>query len=342
VLFAGDEMARLLTEKDVCLLMATYHRPDDIERTLRVLLEQENIPGEIVIIDQSKDDATRKICAKYTKRLPVKYMHIDTPSADISMNVGLRYAREKYRLIFTSGDDVDYLRGYFKMMLKEFNEHPEIIGVAGVEDPVDHDLSLLRNKVRNLILRLFFLPYWADHQFKVTGPYGQAASPNNAHPIRDATWLPGSSCCFRKEVYEHELWPELRGANVIDDILFSYKVYQRYGKGSMVIQPACKTIHRKSMVGRYPDRKRIFVNHEDHVFFYYQCFFSPLGTFKLAAAWAGIAVGNFLKFLARPCRESFLRFIYNLEAMHYCYQHRKEIKQGITRQFFDENLHMIV
>lgn len=335
-------MAQLLTEKDVCLLMATYHRPNDIERTLRVLLEQSNIPGEIIIIDQSKDDATKNICAKYKEKLPVKYMHIDTPSADISMNVGLRYAREKYRLIFTSGDDVDYLGGYLTELLKEFNDHPEVIGVAGIEDPVNHDLSLLKNKIRNLILRLFFLPYWKDHQFKVTGPYGQEASPRNIRPIRDASWLPGSSCCFRNEVYEHELWPELRGANVIDDILFSYKVYQKYGKGSLVVQPACKTVHRKSMTGRYPDRKRIFVNHEDHLFFYYQCFFNPLGTFKLATALMGIALGNFLKFLAQPHRENFLRFVYNLEAMHYCHQHRKEIMHGITRRFFDDNLRMIV
>ena len=60
-----------LTEKDVCLIIPTYNRADDVYRTLSKLMENKNIPGKVIIIDQSKNDLTRKVVSNFNKKTVV-------------------------------------------------------------------------------------------------------------------------------------------------------------------------------------------------------------------------------------------------------------------------------
>ncbi|MEI6058773.1 MAG: glycosyltransferase, partial [archaeon] len=59
------------SEKDVSVVIATYCRPEEMDRTLSKLIENSNLPGQIVVVDQSPDDKTKKVCQKYSKSLPI-------------------------------------------------------------------------------------------------------------------------------------------------------------------------------------------------------------------------------------------------------------------------------
>jgi glycosyltransferase involved in cell wall biosynthesis len=151
-------MEKRLTKKDICLCIATYNRSDDIKKTLESLQKNKNIPGEIVIIDQSKNDKTKIVCREYKrKKFPIKYLYIDTPSADISMNIGLKYAREKYPLIATAGDDVDFLEGYFEEILKIFNKDSKIMAAGGIDTAKDTPVfGKEEGKFFKIFFKIFF------------------------------------------------------------------------------------------------------------------------------------------------------------------------------------------
>ena len=59
---------------------------------------------------------------KYSRKLPIDYFHSNIPSANITNNIGIRKARDKYALILTAGDDVDFIDEYFKEMAEYFNK----------------------------------------------------------------------------------------------------------------------------------------------------------------------------------------------------------------------------
>ncbi|MDD5012052.1 MAG: glycosyltransferase [Candidatus Nanoarchaeia archaeon] len=330
-----------LTEKDTCLLIATYNRAEDIEKTFDSLIKNKNIPGKVVIIDQSKNEETKLVVNKYKKRLPIDYIYCNIPSADISMNMGIKKYRDKFPILITSGDDVDFLENYLDEVIKEFNNNPKIMAIGGkdISSGNSYNFDSPGNKIKNLILRIFFLPFKENHKFRITGPYGHTSSPIINENI-EVQWIPGVNTCWRSEIYKNYLWPEIKGYNVIDDIDSSYHVYKEYGKGSLMMIPKCRVYHRYSHAGRYDDKKRIFVNHEDHFSYFYMYFNNPLGKIKLFLSLAGIIIGNFLRFIFRPKKETFNGLVYNVQAIRYCLKNRKDIENKKYRLYLNEDLSM--
>lgn len=329
---------KLLTQEDVALVIPTYNRADDVERTLRILIKNKNVPGRVYVVDQSKDNKTKEVCKKYAKRCPVQYVFSDTPSSSRAENIGVRLAQRKYALILISGDDMDYLPGYMQNLVKEFNVHPEVMGLGGMDVQSGAARHVSRSRLATFLLNFFFLPSAEEHKFRVTGPYGLTSSPEIKRPIRDAQWIPGFNNCFRREVYAHYAFPESKGYNVLEDIDCTYTVYKKYGPGSLVITPACKVWHRESQAARYPPKKRIFVNHEDHFAFYYLHFHTPLGTLKMLWSLLGIVLGNIGRALDRREKQAFLHAGYVLQAILLAYRNRKYIKQGKFRTFLNDDL----
>jgi len=337
--FEKDKMKKL-TEKDVCMIIATYNRAEDLNRTLSTLIKNKNIPGKIIIVDQSKDDKTKKVVGEYKKKLPVEYIYCKIPSADISMNMGIKKARNKFELILTTADDVDFLVGYIKSALKEFNKHQEVMAIGGTNTLEEYNFTKLSSKLNNLLFKIFFLPFKENHKFRIIGPYGNTSSPKVEKEIKDAEWIPGFNMTTRSEVYKDYLWPEIRGYNVIDDIDSSYSIYRKYGKGSLVITPKCKVFHRFSQAARYAEKKRIFVNHEDHFSYYYRHFKNFGGTIKLIISLVGIILGNAIRLLIKPNKNNFLNLKFNIGAIAYCIKHKEDIKNKRYRTFLNKDLSM--
>mgnify|MGYP001565260491 CR=1 FL=1 len=328
-----------LTQKDIALIIPTYNRAADVERTLRILIKNKNVPGRVFIVDQSKENKTKNIVKKYSKRYPFQYVFSNKPSSSHAENIGVRLAQQKgFKLLLISGDDMDYFPGYMRNLLKEFNEHDELMGLGGMDVQSGAARHLQHSCLSNIFLNFFFLPYTENHKFRVIGPYGLTSSTIIKHPIRDAQWIPGFNNCFRSKVYEKYTFPESKGYNVLEDIDCTYTVYKKYGPGSLVITPACKVWHRESKVARYSTKKRIFINHEDHFAFYYRHFNTILGTFKMCWSIFGIILGNILRVLVQRRKQDFLHTKYVIQAIILAYRNRHLIKQGKFRTFLNDDL----
>jgi len=327
-----------LTEKDICVVIATYNRNEDLDGTLRVMHKEKNSPGRILVVDQSKDDKTKQVVNKHKKNLPVRYIHLKQPSSSMAKNRGINEAKKKYPIILILDDDVDMLRGFLANIAKIFNDNPKIMALGGVDPnpPVLNKNSTLSN----LVFKIFFLPANEHAKYKITGPYGVSSDPKVKGEIKDAQWLNGFNMAFRSEIFKNYKMPESKGYNVLEDIDSSYYIFRKYGSGSLLITPKCRVHHRFSGTARYAERKRIFVNHEDHMYFYYQYFNNFSGTLKMAWSLTGIVAGNVLRYIFKPNAENRSALKYNLQAISYSIKNRKDIRKGKLRRFLNDDLSM--
>lgn len=325
------------TEKDICIVIPSYNRPEDIQRTLSCMIKEKNIPGKIIVVDQSKDNKTEKVVEKFKNKLPVFFRHLNIPSSSIAINTGIKEARKEYKIVIALGDDVDIYNGYLKEILKEF-EDPKVMALGGVDMSIKEDKHSISKKIANMFLHFFLLPFNEKNKFRVLSPYGNTSTDKVTEVIRDAEWIPGFNTALRSKIFENYLMPEVKGYNVLEDIDNSYNIFRKYGKGSLVITPKCKVLHRYSQTARYNDKKRIFVNHEDHLIFYYKYFNNFTGTLKYFWNIIGIIIGNSLKALGNPKKDNRQRLQYNLDALFYIFKNRKRIKIGLTREFLNEDL----
>ncbi len=325
-----------LTEKDICIVIATYNRAEDIDRTLSTLIKNKNIPGKIIVIDQSKDNKTKKIVEKFKKNLPIEYVFSKIPSSSIAKNKGINLAKKKFELILILDDDVDLFENYFKEALKEFNKRPNLKCLSGV----DMRKNKIPSKLSTIWLRLFFLPYLKKNKVKVTGPYGNSIIANITKIIEDVEWIQGFNMFFRKKAFNNYSLQEIKGYNVIEDVDSSYRLFKKYGAGSLIITPKCKTYHRYSNIARYNERKRIYVNHEDHRYILYKYFPGLKNRIKFYWSILGIILGHLIRSLIKPTIQNRTYLKYNFNAIIYAYKNRNNIKKGIMREFLKKNLSM--
>ena len=331
----------MLTKEDLSIIIATYNRPKDINRTLKCIKKNGNIPKYIFVIDQSIDNETRNIVKRYSKYFNVKYIFSSIPSSSIAKNIGIVKSKKVgAKLIYIVDDDVGLREGCLDKVIKEFNSHPEVMGVTAADVSEKNNFNSFFYRINKAFLRFFFLPIKENHKFRMLGPYGNTGSPIIKIPIRDAEWLPGFNMCYRSSVFSDYKLPESLGYNVLEDIDSSYYVFKKFGSGSLVILPSGLSYHRFSKKARYAEKKRIFVNHVDHFYFYYKYFKTPIGTLKLFWSIIGIILGNFIRFLFNPQKKNYFLLKYNLEAIFYSFKNREKIRNGKLREFLNKDLSM--
>ncbi len=95
-----------------------------------------------------------------------------------------------------------------------------------------------------------------------------------------------------------------------------------------------------SLAERFPDKKRIFVNHEDHIAFYYRHFNTFTGTLRLFWEIWWIFILNLGRFYIFPRKENYQKISYFIQAIRYCLKYSSQIKKGKSRMFLNLDLSM--
>ena len=330
---------------DIGVVIPTYDRAYDVERTINVLLKNNNHPGAIYVVDQSHNDKTKKAIYKIRRKFKnIFFIRSKQPSTAIASNTGIELAKRKFKIVLMLDDDVDCPSGFFNGLLQEFNENEKVYGCAAWARGAGEEKNpnSIKNRATKAILNFFLLPSKTNMKFKVLGPYGNTGSYNPIFKrrIEDAEWLSGVNMCYKKEVFEDYKIPESIGYNLLQDMDASYYVFKKYGKGSLVITDKTEVIHRGSQVGRYPDYKRAFVSQEDRFIFYYRFFNDFLGTLKFGWSVFGLVLLKTFNLIFKPNSENFFKIKYFLESFWYCFKNRQNIRSGKYRAFLNKDTSM--
>jgi hypothetical protein len=98
---------------DISVILATFNRPEMLEKTLNgfLLLQEKNISWEIILVDNAGDPDTENIANKFTGKLPLKYLVVTKRGKNNALNRAISEAEGKL-FIFTDDDvlvDPDWL-----------------------------------------------------------------------------------------------------------------------------------------------------------------------------------------------------------------------------------------
>lgn len=131
----------------VSVIIPTYHRPELLLETVRSVWSQTDLPQEILIGDDSKDDLTQElICSRVIpdSPVPIRYFH-HKPSLREVKNVDFLYQQAESELILHLHDDDPIYPNCIKALKAPFATYPEIIASFGLQRIIDESGHLATN-----------------------------------------------------------------------------------------------------------------------------------------------------------------------------------------------------
>jgi GT2 family glycosyltransferase len=316
-----------IQNQKITVVIPTYNRPEDLRITLNSIIPLLAQINEVIIADQSKDDRTKKLI-RSLKNKKIKYYYSKIPSITIARNLGIKHASKASKFIGFIDDDVNLDKNYFNEILKVFENNPSAKGVSAFDNSPFRESALSK-----LTEKLFFLRRRTKEKAIIISAYGNLY-PLNLDKIISAQWLPGVNMCYRKEVFEEQMFDEhLLGYTIAEDTDFSYRLYKKY-PNSLFITPFAKIRHRGSQVERTPTEKMAYVNQVDHFYFFFKDMnISLLNRIKFAWSLMGISLLRTAKLVFKPNKDNYLKWKYFFSSLFYCLGNASIIKKGKLREF---------
>jgi glycosyltransferase involved in cell wall biosynthesis len=111
---------------EATVIICTYNRAADLEKTLSSLTAQETPPGlewELLVVDNNSKDNTAEIAKSFAGRLPLVYLHEPRQGKGNALETAIATARAPL-LIFTD-DDVDVHPGWVAAYVAAARKHPD-------------------------------------------------------------------------------------------------------------------------------------------------------------------------------------------------------------------------
>lgn len=303
------------------VVICTMNRPDSLERTLRTLVEQESIPSQVIVIDQSQSVITRERVQQvvdsvgdYTR---AECFHQEEPSLTRARNHGLSHCQ--YDVVAFCDDDIDVERTTIAEIHSTMQD-PDVAMIAGLDSCRSSESS---NRSA-LLGYMFCRKSWRRRrQGHVTlGMFGRL--PNQIHEDTATEWAMGFLCIFRKSLLSKWAlkWDEsLKGYAYPEDLDLSFGYWKRANADGLrcIVSPRVRVAHLVSPANRTPSftHTLMFVVHREYLSYKHSSHFRA----RLATRWAN--VGEFLRRL--PHRESALDL---LAAQWYCDRHRAYLRGG--------------
>jgi GT2 family glycosyltransferase len=229
-------------------IIPTKNRASELAIVARDLLNQTVLPAEIVIIDQSPDDAGRRLVMDLFQGAPpavrdsVRLQYVLDPSVSggsAARNRGIEIAAGDVWLFLD--DDVELENNFLEEVIAVFRERPDVTSVCGV----------ITNYVPppwpfRLWNRVFALGPFHDERQPI---YWNADRLRTSEPIR-VHKLNGGAMAFRAElIRDLRFDPNLTGVSLAEDVDFAARIEPAI----IVLAPRARLIHKRSPQGRATD-----------------------------------------------------------------------------------------
>jgi GT2 family glycosyltransferase len=262
----------------VSVLIPTKDRPADLVLSVRSLLAQSILPGELLIADQSGNDYGRAQVEKEFAEASevvkngVKLLHLIEPKIS-----GAAEARNRL-MNLASGDiwlflddDVSLEHNCIEKLLSVYLECLEVVGVAGI----------ITNYAKPALIERLWASAFARGPFRDERQpiYWKASSLVDSQPIR-VTKFTGACMSFKADAigtlrFDHKL----TGGSLAEDIDFCARLVPR----RLVIAPRARLVHRRSASNR--SRDHWLREHAQSAYYMYRRNWNRKLSGKLSFVW---------------------------------------------------------
>ncbi len=313
------------------IIIATKDRPNHIRRLLRLLSKQTFQNFEVIIVDESRDPATKKICEEFSKHLPIKYFHRKLGSLPRARNFGIKHANGE--IIIFMDDDIAFKKDFLEKLNSLFEEDKSIVGLQGIII----SKRLLYPLKRNALRKALMLSYIGGKSFSIRRS-GTATRPpvHTVHKRTITEWFEG--CCFavRSFVFKKINFDE----NPIfwafmEDLDFSYRL-SKLSAGKLVIEPKIKVYHLITEEARLADLQSHYMSLVYWAYFFFKNLRSSF--LNVLAFIYGFFIGELLLRIIRTVLnprdvKSIKLLLISLKAKKDVLLHLKELVSGNIKYF---------
>jgi GT2 family glycosyltransferase len=118
-------MPQPVVTPSISVIICTRDRPDSLEQTLKSVAAQDYAGFEVVVVDQSRDEQTRRLVARTRDSFSrLSYLHLEEPGLSRAYNAGI--GRTSSWLLAFLDDDVVAPSGWLRGIERAFADHPQI------------------------------------------------------------------------------------------------------------------------------------------------------------------------------------------------------------------------
>ena len=241
----------------ISVIIPTMNRPGSLDRTLNHIANANDVPQQIVVVDQSQDEDIRNQNESILKRYDIieskKYIYQSTPSLTKARNNGFSEADNE--IVVCSDDDVDVPTDIFTNIANLMN-NKHISMIAAIDDLTQHSKTSLGYLLGT---KSYFNRNIGHVTWSMLSRY-----PDDITSQIETQWAQGFFFVIRKSCMERWQiqWDEnLSSYAYAEDLDFSFSYYKAAKQEGMlcVLDPSIRVKHLATLEYRVPGSKSIYM-----------------------------------------------------------------------------------
>ncbi len=222
----------------VTVIIPTKNRPDDLRKAVQSILLQEQIPDQLIIVDQSEDDISLNMVTHLlnNKSLELTYIHDSSISGLVdAKRVGVE--NSKHKIVCFLEDDIILDSSYIQEVLIGFKNNADMLACSGIitNQPWSSPIYIFFHD-------LFFRGIYFDPRIKI-------AMSKSSQAMVQCDVLSGGLSCWRLMVFDSVKFDVDNGFFMLEDIDFSTRAAKIYGS-KLFVNKRAKLEHKWSPVNR--------------------------------------------------------------------------------------------
>jgi GT2 family glycosyltransferase len=246
----------------VSVVIPTRDRSTDLSDLLSSILNQDYLPVETIVVDDSLLNTTEQVVASFVS----KFESVNCRLKYLKGNDGLTAARN-LGVKFSEGDSVLFLdddtlldRNVISVLASFLNDNPKVLGVQPniVSNNTDVLKGGISKKFGNALYKALMVIYYEKNKLSVRRS-GMSIFPNDLTTVVIAQRFSGCCCCYRREVFTNFSFDtNLKRWGSKEDLDFSYRVSKKNPESLYVI-PYANVTHKISEAARLPTKLSIYM-----------------------------------------------------------------------------------
>ena len=327
----------------ISIIIPTRDRPKDLAELLISILNQDQLPLEIIIIDDSSTLSAKPIATFFSSTFKLvgcklKYIVGSNDGLPAARNLGIKISKGDYILFLD--DDILLDQNVISAIANFMKNNPDVMGVQPRIIPSankNKNYNLAR-KLENAIHKVFMLSYHEKNSLKVRRS-GMSVFPSNLTKTIIAQRLSGCCCCYRREIFNKISFDtNLKRVGYMEDLDFSYRVYKANQKSLYVI-PNAKIIHKTSPEARLHKKLSIYMTTIYWFYIFFKDIFQDSILNLVAFLWA--LIGNIITvtgglIVKRKPKSEWWHLLYLINSYIVAFKNLKNILMH-RLEFFNKN-----
>ena len=225
------------------VVIPTINRPGDLVRAVTSILEQNELPYELIIVDQSVDSKShndiKDLISKLKPNTKLIYIHDSSIKGLVSAkNHGVK--KSNGEIISFLEDDVFLGQNYIKNTIHLFDKNEHILGCCGIVS------NIRRSFFYEMMFKLFHRGLFFDKRVDIV----KHIDSEGLGALIRSTHLSGGISSYRREVFKSIEYDLRTNFFYCEDIDFSIRASDFFGKDRFVIATNIFLAHYMSNVNR--------------------------------------------------------------------------------------------